>query len=114
MKHETPQSTSEAFERALSEATSPDRHYILRLYITGMTMRSQRAISNIKQICEQHLHGSYELEVIDLYQHPQLAAGEQIIAAPTLVKQLPLPLRRIVGDLSDTERILFGLDLLEK
>jgi circadian clock protein KaiB len=85
--------------------------YVLRLYVTGMTPRSTRAIENVRTICEKHLHGRYDLEVIDIYQQPTLAKGEQIIAAPTLVKKLPLPLRRVIGDLSSTERVLVGLDL---
>lgn len=88
--------------------------YTLRLYVTGMTPNSARAISNIKNICEEHLKGRYDLEVIDLYQHPGLAKGEQIIAAPTLIRKLPLPLRRIIGDMSSTERVLVGLDLKDK
>ncbi|MDB5397262.1 MAG: kaiB domain protein [Rhodospirillales bacterium] len=87
--------------------------YVLRLFITGSTPRSARAISNIVKICEEHLEGRYELEVVDISQHPTLAEGEQIIAAPTLVKKLPLPLRRFIGDMSQTERILLGLDLLD-
>ena len=87
--------------------------YLLRLYVTGMTPRSVKAISNINKICEEHLKGRYELEVIDLYKKPNLAKGEQIIAAPTLIKKLPLPLRRIIGDMSNTERVLVGLDLTE-
>ena len=78
-----------------------------------MTTKSVRAISNIKNICEEYLQGLYNLEVIDIYQTPQLAKGEQIIAAPTLIKKLPLPLRRIIGDLSSTDRLLVGLDLRE-
>ena len=85
--------------------------YLLRLYVTGNTPRSVRAIENIRRICEEQLQGRYELEVIDLYQQPGLAEGEQIIAAPTLVKKLPLPVRRLVGDLSKDENVLFGLDL---
>lgn len=85
--------------------------YLLRLYVTGTTPRSVRAIANIKKICEEHLTGKYDLEVIDLYQRPALAKGEQIIAAPTLIRQLPEPLRRIIGDMSDTERVLVGLDI---
>lgn len=89
----------------------PDRtKYVLRLYVTGTTPKSQAAISNIKRICENELKGRYDLKVIDIYQQPALAQGEQIVAAPTLIKRLPLPLRRIVGDLSDVERVLFGLD----
>jgi circadian clock protein KaiB len=101
--------TTEEFERVLREL-GPEQ-YILRLYVTGTTPRSVRAIQNIKRICEAHLQGRYELEVIDIYQQPTLAAGEQIIALPTLIKKLPLPLRRLIGDLSDTEHVLLGLDL---
>jgi circadian clock protein KaiB len=86
-------------------------HYILRLYVTGSTPHSTRAISNIRRICEEYLEGRYDLEVFDISQHPALAEGEQIIAAPTLIKKLPLPLRRFIGDMSQTERILLGLDL---
>jgi circadian clock protein KaiB len=85
--------------------------YVLRLYITGSTPRSIRAVSNIRSICEEHLKGRYDLEVVDISQHPMLAKGEQIIAAPTLIKELPLPPRRFIGDMSGTERILIGLDL---
>lgn len=84
---------------------------MLRLYVTGMTARSTRAVENVRAICEQHLQGRYDLEVIDIYQQPTLARGEQIIAAPTLIKKLPLPLRRVIGDLSSTEKVLLGLDL---
>jgi circadian clock protein KaiB len=87
--------------------------YVLRLYITGATSRSVDAIKNIKRICEEYLEGRYELEVIDLYQKPCLAKDEQIIAAPTLIKKLPLPFRRIIGDLSNKEKVLLGLDLRE-
>jgi circadian clock protein KaiB len=88
--------------------------YILRLYVTGMTEKSSLAIQNIRQICEDRLEGHYNLEVIDIYQQPALARGDQIIAAPTLVKKLPLPLRRFIGDLSDREKVLLGLDLQSK
>jgi circadian clock protein KaiB len=84
------------------------------LYITGMTPRSAQAIENIRAICEAHLKGRYELEIVDIYQKPSLAQGEQILAAPTLIKKLPLPLRRLVGDLSNEERVLVGLDLRPK
>ena len=87
--------------------------YILRLYITGSTSRSVLAITNLKKICEEYLEGRYELEVIDLYKNPSLAKGEQIIAAPTLIKKLPLPFRRIIGDMSNKEKVLLGLDLRE-
>ena len=91
--------------------TAGHNHFVLRLYVTGATVRSTRAIANLRQICEQHLADRYDLEVIDLYQRPELAAGEQLIAAPTLIKRLPLPLRRLVGDLSNQERVMAGLDL---
>jgi circadian clock protein KaiB len=86
-------------------------HHVLRLYITGSTPRSARAISNIRKICDEHLEGRYDLEVVDICQHPILAEGEQIIATPTLIKKLPLPLRRFIGDMSQSERIVLGLDL---
>jgi circadian clock protein KaiB len=85
--------------------------YLLRLYVAGSTIRSMTAITNIKKICEENLNERYILEVIDLYQQPLLAAGHQIIAIPTLIKELPPPLRRIIGDLSDTDKVLVGLDL---
>ena len=91
-----------------------DEKYVLRLYVTGMTPRSSQAIATIKSICEEHLQGSYELEVVDIYQYPVLARDEQIVATPTLVKKLPKPLRRFIGDLSDRERVLLGLDLRRK
>ena len=88
-----------------------NKEYVLRLYIAGTSSRSMRAVANIKEICESSLKNRYDLEVIDIYQQPVLTKGEQIIAAPTLVKKLPLPLRKFIGDMSDTERILVGLDL---
>jgi circadian clock protein KaiB len=94
-------------------ATHAQENYVLRLYITGTTPASTRAIVNIRKICEEHLQGRYDLEVVDISQHPTLAAGEQIIAAPTLIKRLPQPLRRFIGDMSQTDRILLGLDLRE-
>jgi circadian clock protein KaiB len=98
------------FEKA---ATVPaEERYVLRLYVTGMTARSARAVKNLQSICEEYLEGRYDLEVIDIYQQPVLTKGEQIIAAPTLIKKLPLPMRRIIGDMSDRERVLLGLDLV--
>jgi circadian clock protein KaiB len=87
--------------------------YVLKLYVTGLTPQSVNAIENLKRICEENLKGRYNLEVIDLYKNPSLAMGEQIIAAPTLIKKLPLPLRRVIGDMSNKERVLVGLDLKE-
>ena len=88
--------------------------YVLRLFVTGTTARSARAIANLRRVCEQHLRGTYDLEVVDIYQHPTSAQEYQIVAAPTLVKMLPLPLRRIIGDLANEERVLAGLDLSAK
>jgi len=102
---------TQEFEKAL---TTQNETYVLRLYITGMTSRSAEAIASIREICEKHLDGHYDLEVIDIYQQPSLAKDEQIIAAPTLVKRLPLPLRRLVGNLSQEDRVLLGLDLRRK
>jgi circadian clock protein KaiB len=101
--------TAQRFSQAIRELD--DGKYLLRLYVTGATAGSQRAIANLRAICETELAGRYELEVIDIYQQPTLAEGEQIIAAPTLIKELPLPVRRLVGDMSDHDRVLLGLDL---
>ena len=103
---------TEEFEQSLQD--TGNEKYVLRLYITGITPKSTQAIQNIRKICEENLKGRYELEVIDIYQQPVLAKDEQIIAAPTLIKKLPLPLRRFIGDMSDKERILVGLDLRPK
>ena len=86
--------------------------YVLRLYVTGSTPRSARAIENMRRICEERLAGRYDLEVVDIYQRPEAAREFQLIAAPTLVKLLPEPLRRVIGDLSDENRVLHGLDLV--
>jgi circadian clock protein KaiB len=83
----------------------------LRLYVAGQTRKSLLALSNLKQICEEHLAGKYHIEIVDLLQHPQLAEGDQILAIPTLVRRLPEPIRKIIGDLSNTERVLVGLDV---
>ena len=85
--------------------------YVLRLYVSGSTLKSALAVENIKRICEQHLKNRYDLEVIDIYQQPNLARDEQIVAVPTLIKRLPHPMRRLIGDLSNLKRVLFGLDL---
>jgi len=90
---------------------APER-YILKLYVTGLTTRSARAIENLQVLCQKHLRGRYELQVIDVYQQPELARIEQVVAIPTLIKKLPLPLRRLIGDMSDEERVLVGLDIL--
>lgn len=112
MDKEAPKSSTKEFERRLNE---PEREkYVLRLFVTGITPRSTQAILNIRKICEENLKGRYELEVIDIYQQPKLAKDEQIIAAPTLIKKLPSPLRRVIGDLSNEERVLVGLDIRRK
>lgn len=113
MKKENKQieTSAHVYEQQIEKSKSET--YLLRLYVTGSTPQSIRAIENIKKICDKHLKGRYELEVVDLYQNPGLAHGEQIIAAPTLIKKLPQPLRRIIGDMSNTERVLVGLDLRE-
>ncbi|CAK0763695.1 circadian clock protein KaiB [Gammaproteobacteria bacterium] len=108
-----PLDRSAEFESALAEAAEAGdaQCYILRLYVAGLSPRSQQALSNIKKVCEEHLAGRYELEVIDIYRKPTLAVDEQIMAVPTLLKQFPPPLRRVIGDLSNQEMLLFGLDL---
>jgi circadian clock protein KaiB len=97
---------------AAPNADPDTAHYRLRLFVTGTTPRSARAIRNIRAICEQHLPGRYDLEVIDIYQHPEHVRAEQIIVTPTLVKQLPHPVRKLIGDLSDTARVLAALDII--
>src|SRR5689334_21199982 len=104
---------SPPFQRKLA-VRKPKMQYVLRLYVAGATARAARAIQNIKAICEEHLQGRYALEVIDIFQQPELAKTHQIVAAPTLIKQLPAPLRRFIGDLSHTENILRGLELRPK
>ena len=100
--------------QASEAATDPARpgHYNLRLYVAGQTPKSLSAIANLKKICEEHLAGLYTIEEIDLLVSPQLAAGDQILAVPTLVRRLPPPIKRIIGNLSNTERVLVGLDIL--
>ena len=104
---------TEVFEEALKGSALRRAKYILRLYVTGSTGRSLTAVRNLKKICEEHLP-DYDLEVIDIYKDPAAAREAQVIAAPTLVKKLPLPIRKFVGDLSNTQKILVGLDLYER
>jgi circadian clock protein KaiB len=106
------QTAIEALEAASRDAAN--QKYILRLYVAGLTPRSQEAIRTVTAICKEHLAGRCDLEVIDLYQNPVLAKGEQIIAAPTLIKKLPMPLRKIIGNMADKDKILVGLDLRSK
>ncbi|HLO50973.1 MAG TPA: circadian clock KaiB family protein [Kamptonema sp.] len=100
------------FEQAIADLEQ--QHYCLRLYIAGTTPRSTRALQRIKSICETYLQGRYELEVIDVYQSAEQLQLDNIVVIPTLIKQLPLPLQRMIGDLSDTEKVLFGLDIVPK
>jgi circadian clock protein KaiB len=97
----------------MEQAASHSRQatYVLRLYVSGSTLKSKRAVENMQQVCEQHLKGRYDLEVIDIYQQANLARDEQIVAVPTLIKRLPPPLQRLVGDMSNLRNVLFGLDL---
>jgi circadian clock protein KaiB len=106
------QTAMEALETASRDAKN--QQYVLRLYVTGLTPRSQEAIRNITAICEENLAGRFDLQVIDICQNPVLAKGEQIIAAPTLIKKLPLPLRKIIGNMADKDKVLVGLDLRSK
>ena len=105
-----------SIEKALTKkAKEADKQeYVLRLYVAGITPQSSAAIKNITQICEENLKGRYDLQIIDIYQQPPLAKGEQIIAAPTLIKKLPMPLRRFIGSMADRKKILVGLDLRPK
>jgi circadian clock protein KaiB len=101
------------FERASAQAADQSK-YVLQLFVAGATPQSSRALTNLKEICETHLRGHYELEVVDVYQQPALAKDGHVIAVPTLLKKLPAPLRRLVGDLSDKEQVLVGLNLKPK
>lgn len=107
-------STTEAFEEAIKGGALKRAKYILRLYVTGSTGRSLKAVYNLRKFCEQHLSDEYELEVVDIYKDPDAAREAQIVAAPTLVKRLPLPIRKFVGDLSNTQKILVGLDIYKR
>lgn len=104
---------TEAFEKVLNGKKPRSAEYVLRLYVTGSTPRSLKAIYNLKRVCEEHLHDDYDLEVVDIYKDPEAAHEAQIIAAPTLIKRLPAPLRRFVGDLSNTQKLLIGLGISE-
>ncbi len=97
-----------------TKAGRPEKEWELRLYVAGQTPKSLAAFANLKKICEEHLAGEYHIEVIDLLKNPQLASGDQILAIPTLVRKLPEPIRKIIGDLSNTERVLVGLDIREQ
>lgn len=109
MKTKKNGTSTRAFEKALT--ARPTAKYVLRLYVAGATERSRQAILRARQLCEAELHGEYDLEVIDVYQQPILARDGQIVATPTLVKELPRPVRRFIGDLANTSRLFVGLDL---
>jgi len=113
MERNSGKMSAEEFEKAVAkrDRNQDQYQYVFRLYVTGMTPKSTQAIANVRELCKKYLAGRYELKVIDIYQQPKLAKGEQIIATPTLIKKLPLPLRRLIGDMSDTERFLVGIDL---
>jgi circadian clock protein KaiB len=113
MQPEKIQSETDAFEAALNEPREAE-DYVLRLFVTGSTPRSARAIRNIRAICDEQLSGRYDLEIVDIYQHPEQAKPDQIVVVPTLVKSLPLPVRRVIGDLSDQDRVLTGIDLVPR
>lgn len=95
----------------MAKPKNENAKYILRLYVTGSTGRSLRAVNNLKKLCDEHMPNDYDLEVIDIYKNPNAAREEQIVAVPTLVKKLPQPIRKFVGDLSNTQKILVGLDI---
>jgi circadian clock protein KaiB len=101
--------SAKTFSEAADELQNP--HYVLRLFVTGMTPRSTRAIRAVRSLCERRLKDHFELEIVDVYQQPQMIQGEQVFATPTLIKYQPLPLRRIIGDMSDTQRLCVGLGL---
>ena len=109
-----PKSRSVNGVRRANGAKRPPKKYMLRLYVAGQTPKSLLAFRNLKQICEEHLQGRYEIEIVDLLENPQLAQGDQILAVPTLVRRLPEPIKKIIGDLSNTESVLVGLDLQER
>lgn len=104
-----PDETLQLFEKLVADLSQPS--FVFRLFVSGSTPRSSMAIANVRRICERYLPGRYELEVIDVYQHPASTKEQQVIAVPTLIKELPLPTQRFVGDMSDTERIVIGLNL---
>ncbi len=112
MKNPTP--AKKPATRKRTNHNSKQERYILRLYVAGQTPRCMLALANLKKICEEHLEGRYEIELVDLLENPRLAAGDQILAIPTLVRRLPPPVRKIIGDLSNTERVLVGLAIEPK
>src|SRR5690349_4499469 len=112
MTDPAPEDATRDFEKALADQGTG--RYVLRLYVTGATEKSARAIANLRALCDQHLAGRYDLEVVDVYQEPLLALEGHILAAPTLVKSAPLPVRRLIGDLSDHDKLFAALDIRSK
>lgn len=106
----SPIDSSAEFEKLLQRAPN-DQRFVLRLYVTGSTVRSSQAVANVRSLCEEYLPGRYDLEVVDIYQQPGEAAKDQVIAAPTLIKELPMPIKRLIGDLSDRDKVIVGLNL---
>lgn len=102
--------SSAEFEQLLRKAPDNQR-FVLRLYVTGSTVRSSQAVANVRSLCEEYLAGRYDLEVVDIYQQPSEAAKDQVIAAPMLIKELPMPVKRLIGDLSDRDKVIVGLNL---
>ena len=100
--------------RSKNRRARPEKEWKLRLYIAGQTPRAMTAFANLQRICEEHLKGKYQIEIVDLMENPQLAKGDQILAVPTLVRKLPEPLKKIIGDLSNTEKVLVGLDIIQR
>lgn len=111
---ENTKTTEKTTDRSYEKSAERPEHWNLRLYVAGATPRAIAALENLKLICEEHLAGRYDIEVIDLLKDPRLARGHQILAVPTLVRELPEPVRKIIGDLSDTEKVLVGLDLRQR
>ncbi len=107
-----PENHADAFERAAN--AQPGERYILRLFVAGITPKSERAIRSVKEVCEQYLKGRYDLEIVDIYQRPEALKEDQVVVALTLIKKLPEPLRRLIGDMTDREKILVGLNLKVK
>jgi len=109
MKRPQPEDEFDVFEKAAAKGNK--QKYVLRLYVAGISPRSERAIRSVKEVCEQHLQGRYDLEIIDIYQQPESVKGEDLVALPTLIKKLPAPLKRLIGDMSSKEKLIVGLDL---
>ncbi|KMQ49519.1 circadian clock protein KaiB [Chitinispirillum alkaliphilum] len=113
-KHSTKRDGKKSFAKEESSEEKPKKQWWLKLYVAGQTPRSLAAFKNLKKLCDEYLEGEYDIEVIDLLKNPQLAQGDQIVAIPTLVRNLPAPMKKIIGDLSNYDRVLVGLDIKER